>query len=216
MAQVKLNHTTEAINHKLDLIDENKNLLPYPYEPAIANYDVLEDVGDGSILTREKIDSTIEILLNHATLQAGKKYVISLNITDILENITAISGCELIILINNVEQCRTTGTDDLDLSNESDEKAILVYLKIPAGADKGLLIKPQIEEYNEDTEMGVWVPYMKTIGNYVDERFNNTNTKIKILNKLVDKNNLPDCTGSADGSALVVKDGTWVIQTVGV
>ena len=49
MAHIVLNHTAESINHKLDLIDENKNLLPYPYKTELPTG--LIDVGDGSILT---------------------------------------------------------------------------------------------------------------------------------------------------------------------
>ena len=213
-----LRHTAESIDRKLDLIDENKNLLPYPYVTDFTNYDVLEDVGDGSILTKEKIGGTdIEILLKDFQLPAGKKYVISLNITnstDILENAITVSGCKLIIKTGNKELATLDSTSgvqrqSLDLSNESGEKAILVYLIVPAGADKGLLIKPQIEEYKTDIEPGVWAPYMKTIGNYVDERFNNTNAKLKVLSKLL---GLPDCSEYSDGSTLVVKDGVWTID----
>ena len=43
-----LQHTAESIDRKLGLIDENKNLLVYPYNSTLPSG--LEDVGDGSIL----------------------------------------------------------------------------------------------------------------------------------------------------------------------
>ena len=180
-----LQHTAEAIDDKLNLIAANKNLLPYPYDVEFSEYNVLEDVGDGSILVKEKTKTDIELLLNDFTLEAGKSYTISLTITDILENITTISGCELTVKADNTEKTRlsaTTGSAALDLSSETGEKAILVYLKIPVGADQGLLIKPQIEEGAEKT---TWVPNMDKIGTYVDRRFNGTNVKIKETDKKV-------------------------------
>lgn len=182
MAQkIVLNHTAESINYKLGLIDENKNLLPYPYDYEEKLPDGLIDVGDGSILTKEQIgDTDIKILLNDFQLPA-KTYSISLNITDILENTTTISGCELIVTVDNEEQVQVSASSVIGELNLSKESAILVYLKIPAGTEKGLLIKPQIEEYNQDKKMGIWVPNMNSLCTYADRRFNCTNTKLRVL-----------------------------------
>ena len=232
-----LQHTAESIDHKLSLIDENKNLLTYPYVTSTVSVgytaledvaDILEDVGDGSILVKKQPGEEygdIEVLLvadANSPLTAGKKYVVSLNITDILENTTILSGCELIVRVDNSEKVRTTNIIELDLAGEDENKAILVFLKVPASAEKGLLIKPQIEEYKENEIMGVWSPNMDYIGTYVDRRFNGTNTKIKVLadriralNELVSVLSgtlgLPDCTGYPDNSILVVKNGAWEI-----
>ena len=183
-----LQHTAEAIDHKLGLIDENKNLLPYPYDVKFSDYPALEDVGDGSILITEDTTQDTEILLQDFSLFGGKKYIISLTITDILDNIPTSSACSLVIKADNeakTELISTEGSQELDLGRESSTKAILVYLKIPANAAKGLLIKPQIEEYKENQTMGVWVPNMDKIGTYVDRRFNGLNAKIKLLNDTI-------------------------------
>ena len=203
-----LQHTAEAIDRKLELIDENKNLLPYPYDVNFDEYTALEDVGDGSILLTETIDDEKVLLLNDLSLATDKDYRLSLTITDILENATTISGCRLIVKEDTTEQAilgTTTDLDSLRLSTETPHKAVLVYLEIPKGAAKGLLIKPQIEEYKEKQTMGVWVPNMDKIGTYVDRRFNGLNAKIRVLTDLVESlienPALPDSSESNPTSA---------------
>ena len=186
-----LQHTAAEIDRKLALVDENKNLISYPYDNInFADYEELEDVGDGSILITKDTERELNLELNHLEVQAGKdengedrKYVLSLTITDILENITTISGCELSVKVSTDSPALQTAMDQTtwNLGEETGTKAIIACLKIPAGSAKGLLIKPQIEEYKEGETMGVWVPNMDKIGTYVDRRFNSTNTKLKVL-----------------------------------
>lgn len=184
----KLQHTAEAIDDKLHLIDKNKNLLPYPYEvespEAIFPTDLI-NVGDGSILTRDPVSSEAGryLLLNICdTLTAGKKYTISASVTNILEEaVTDIAGFSLTAKVTvggNSYNWKNFTTKILDLSTETEKAVVSLYLNIPSSFERGLVIKPQIEEGEEKTD---WVPYMKTIGSYVDERFNGTNTKIKVL-----------------------------------
>ena len=96
----KLNHTAESIDRKLNLIAENKNLLPYPYSITLPKG--LTDVGDGSILTSDRNGAYSEesFLLNSCILPAGN-YTISLDITTVLEEPTVTSGFELKVEINN-------------------------------------------------------------------------------------------------------------------
>ena len=183
-----LQHTAEAIDRKLYLVDENKNLLPYPYDTNTTFPAGLEDVGDGSFLTSAVNGaSASERLLNTCSLIAGKKYIISLDVTNIKEEVVTNSGFALRIDIEGKEPITATNSAILDLSSETGilnsttglyEVAAEAYLLIPTDFAADLLIKPQIEEGEEKT---AWVPYMKTIGTYVDERFNGTNAKIKVL-----------------------------------
>ena len=80
MSNNKLRHTLEEIDYKLDLIDKNKNLLPYPYTYPDGSSDYLEknvceDVGDGSFLiTPASIPANGKsIYLTDVTLTPGKK-----------------------------------------------------------------------------------------------------------------------------------------------
>ena len=167
-----LQHTAEEIDHKLSLIDENKNLLPYPYEIVLPTG--LIDVGDGSILTTKRNGAYSEesFLLNHCELPAGK-YTISLDITTVLEEPTVVSGFALKVEIAGQETIIITDQGELQLTEES---TVVVHLVVPSYFDAGLIIKPQIEKGEEKT---IWVPNMDKIGTYVDRRFNSTNVKIK-------------------------------------
>ena len=221
-----LKHLAKSINNKLDLIDENKNLLPYPYNSLNGGFsEGLEDVGDGSILTSSTSSTALDERLNYFSLPTGNIYMVSLSITNILEEVvTSTAGFSLKIYVRNeadetftsYETDSKLGHITLDLSDTTVEhKWVSVWLDIPESFDKGLLIKPQIElqPTNEDgtpsNEPTAWAPYMKTIGSYVDRRFNSVNAKIKILNELL---GLPDCSEYSDGSTLVVKDGVWTID----
>ena len=170
-----LNYTAEQIDHKLNLINENKNLLVYPYS---ADFPVgLEDIGDGSILTTANAYTSQEILLTTCTLPAGD-YVASLNITDLAEKPVDTTNFALVIKRNSAVIAATKsyspptiGAFKLDI-----EAVVEVYLSVPAGFNTNLLIKPQIEAGTEKT---TWVPYMDKIGSYVDERFNSVNAKLR-------------------------------------
>ncbi len=176
-----LNFTAEQINHRLSLIAENKNLLPYPYDTVLPVG--LTDVGDGSILTyvRNGAYSESEYFLNDCILPAGK-YTISLDITTILEEPSTVSGFALRIDREGNEPLTVTDSAVLDLSAETKETTIKVYLIVPNSFDIGLVIKPQIEKGEEKT---AWVPNMDQIGTYVDRRFNGTNAKIKVIDDKV-------------------------------
>jgi len=179
----KLNLSAEAIDYKLNLIDKNKNLLPYPYDNNTAFPTGLENVGDGSILTYGGSipGDKREIVLNTCSLPGGKKYIVSLDITNILEEaITDLEGFALKIAIEGEALTDAFTFKELDFSSKTGETSITVYLFAPTTFSANLLIKPQIEEGTKKT---TWVPYMDTIGSYVDERFNSTNAKIKVLSE---------------------------------
>lgn len=174
-----LQHTAEAIDHKLALIDENKNLLPYPYEYTPLLADDLTDVGDGSILTSKRASSTRgAILLNTFQLQPGT-YKVSLTVTTLLDE--TVSNHEFSLSV-------TRGGDDILSGNSftisESEQAIEVRLNIPSSFNAGWLIKPQIVKSGEDDT--IWVPNMDKIGTYIDRRFNGTNAKIREISKKVE------------------------------
>ena len=190
----QLEYSAEQINHRLSLIDENKNLLPYPYDDLYyANLPAdLINVGDGSILTTVRSGGSVStLLLNDCVLEGGKNYIISLNITDILEKVVDNSLFSLKVTCDADESFtkdNITGSDILKLSTKADDTTttILIYLNIPATFEANLLIKPQIEVQPiiNDTPSespSDWVPNMDKIGTYVDRRFNGTNAKIKAL-----------------------------------
>ena len=174
-----LKHTAEEIDHKLDLVDENKNLLPYPYRTAFP--EGLTDIGDGSILTtnRNGAYSESRFLLNDCILPAGKEYIVSLSITDILEVPTEISGFAIEVAITGQSTITITNQGKIDLRAKSEGTTASISLIIPSIFTNNLLIKPQIEEGSGSAT--TWVPYMKTVGSYVDQRFSSTNAKIKTL-----------------------------------
>lgn len=216
----KLSHTAEAIDSKLGLIDKNKNLLPYPYKTNLVKGllpEGLDDVGDGSILTSTTSISEERVLLNTCALPTGKKYIISLDVRDFIDEPIETHDFKLEIVITGKESFSTDNFAAIDLSADTEEPKLSakVYLQIPAKFEVGLVIKPQIEEDIEDNGQKTnWVPYMDKIGNYVDERFNSTNTKLKVITKRLDNlTGLPDCANLADGSILVVRGGKWVIES---
>lgn len=179
----KLNHTANEIDYKLDLITKNKNLLQYPYTEHLAIG--LENVGDGSILTTKvTTPANQEVIITNCTLTTGKKYTISLDVTNIADEAITNPGFSLKIVPDGKEPITTNNFIVLDLSSETAVVSIpiAVYLITPATFDSGIVIKPQIEEGDTKT---AWVPYMKNIGSYVDERFTSTNAKIKVLKSLI-------------------------------
>jgi hypothetical protein len=175
MSNNKLQYTLEEINHRLGLIEPNKNLLPYPYSTDIP--EGLEDVGDGSILTTDVTTPNTHILLNTCSLPAGE-YTVSLAVTDaIAADVDVVDpGFSLEVVIDGQSPIEASFNSDKQFSLSA-ESAITVYLNAPDNFKAGLVLKPQIEE-GEKTD---WAPFMKDIGSYVDERFNSTNAKIKLL-----------------------------------
>ena len=195
----QLLYSAEQINHRLSLIDENKNRLPYPYDNLYyANLPAdLINVGDGSILTAVRSEgSTSTLLLNDCTLEGGKKYIISLNITDILEKVVDNSLFSLKVECNTDESLtkdNITGSYVLNLTAKADDTTttVLIYLNIPTTFEANLLIKPQIEVQPIINDIpsespSDWVPNMDKIGTYVDRRFNGTNVKLKEIAKKVE------------------------------
>lgn len=204
-----LQHTAEAIDDKLSLIDKNKNLLPYPYQteaasdasPLVDYKEALEDIGDGSILTSGSTvgQDIVAIILNTCKLYAGKQYIISLDITNFSDGaaLELIPSFELSIvsqeetpIVNHTADSSNNFTEIINLADKTGEFVCDVILFVPTNFDTGLIIKPQIEEAQLDAgnqpilEKTTWVPYMDTIGAYVDKRFNSTNAKIKALGTL--------------------------------
>ncbi len=192
----KLQYTAEEIEHKLALIEKNKNLLPRPYKtefPGGLLPQGFEDIGDGSILTYA-IDGAKEpsFSLNTCTLTVGKKYIISVGITNIAEETIIVPDLALHVDTGNVSAtayATETGYAELNLNEVTGESKTVsaeVRLTVPISIPDNLLIKPQIEEVQviegeEVLEPTDWVPYMDKIGTYVDERFNGTVAKIKVL-----------------------------------
>ena len=176
-----LQHTAESIDRKLCLIDENKNLLVYPYNSTLPSG--LEDVGDGSILTSERNGDYSEesfVLSDKCILPEGK-YTVSLHITDILEVPTTVSGFVLRVVLNNGNPIDVTDSRVIDVAAGT---TAVVSLVVPSYFDTGLVIKPQIEAGTVKTN---WAPNMDKIGTYVDRRFNGTNAKIKVLDEKIKK-----------------------------
>jgi hypothetical protein len=170
-------YTAEEIESRLRLIDENKNLLPYPYTYTKPLQSSLEDVGDGSFLTTGDATTADDIFLNDCILSAGD-YTPSLKVTGIIDSseTTPNPGFRLKIRIGDEDKFT-------EFKLEA-EKTAKVYLEVPGGEDtKNLLIKPQIEKGTKNT---TWVPYMGTIGSYVDERFNSTNIKLRDVLAFID------------------------------
>ncbi len=214
-----LDFTVEQINRRLDLIAENKNLLPYPYTANLPTG--LEDVGDGSILTTDTTtDSTGILLTEDCILSVGKKYTISLDVRNLIDDVQVENpGFELKVNING-EETTVTNTHTFDELNA--ETSVIVHLVPPSTAfNTGLVIKPQIEEGEQKTN---WVPYMKNVGTYVDERFNGTNAKIKVLAESVKDGTSGMPTVDADGNGLISTeryiaeyiDGKWVAVKLSV
>lgn len=174
-----LKHTAEELDYKLDLINKNKNLLPYPYKTAFPAW--LEDVGDGSLLTIA-VGTSTRTLLNTCVLPAGK-YVISIDITDLAEQPVDNSGFSLEVLRAGNTVAVTNG-DNITTFELDTEATIEVYLNAATNVVTDILVKPQIEEGEEKT---AWAPYMRDIGSYVDERFNSVNAKLRRILDLVNR-----------------------------
>lgn len=207
MSEKRLIHTVEAIDYKLNLINKNKNLLPYPYEGSFpAGF---TDMGDGSILVDANTFSTsssINLKLNNCELSAGKRYIISIEVVDFINN-NIVENNDAFHLSFDIYDGTTTTTGDLvsnytviDLRDKTTEVICEIRLHEYSvdTPNQTVVLRPQVEEVqvdneieNESLEKTTWVPYMKTIGSYVDARFNSTNAKIKVLNdELTDiKNN---------------------------
>lgn len=174
--------SAQELRDKLDLIDLNKNLLPYPYITGIELPKEIEDVGDGSFLTTNTTVSEKNIFLTEFTLEKDCKYTVSLDVTDALTNLQKDyidHGITFEITYNNDTNSFSSVNSTMGL-NTMGVTSYKIYLKIPEGLPAGLLIKLQIEKGDTQT---VWVPYMSTLGNYVDERFNSTNAKLRLLNQ---------------------------------
>jgi hypothetical protein len=170
-----LEYTAEQINRRPDLINENKNLLPYPYGvdlPAGFEY-----VGDGSVLitVATPIDGNRILLTPTGLLLPAGTYTASIEVTDIIDTATGITNPGFNLEIEGAE------VDQAGKFTLSVETTTKVYLVTPADGysiGTGLLVKPQIEEGVEKT---AWVPNMDKIGTYVDRRFNSINTKLKVV-----------------------------------
>jgi hypothetical protein len=118
----KLRHTAEAIDHKLDLITKNKNLLRYPYTTDLVDGRLplgLEDVGDGSILTTDVTTPEGEFVFTTCALTTGKKYTISLDITNIVDEVVTNSGFSLKVVLADGRSVTTDSFTVLDLSSET-------------------------------------------------------------------------------------------------
>jgi hypothetical protein len=165
----------EEIIGKLSLIDENKNFLQYPYNKAFPTG--LVDVGDGSILTSDTSADQSQLVLGPALLAAGD-YKVSLAITTITEEAVNSHGFSLTVDGDGVSR-----VDDV-ITVTTDETTVIVTLNIPNEFNTNWLIKPQIVKSDEDST--IWVPYMKTIGTYVDERFNGINAKFRQMAELIE------------------------------
>lgn len=197
-------HTAEQIDYKLDLINENKNLLPYPYEYDSTLPSGLEDVGDGSFLTTADIKSSTTVTIKYPNTNFSilkGTYTISIEVTDVMGNSSSNLGFSL--QINSKEYASGS---QLPLSSET--IITTVALKIPSNTAKNLVIKPMIRK--AEIEDDGWVPYMDKIGSYVDERFNSINAKLKVLNKAT----LPSVTSADNGNLLRVVDGQWASVTI--
>jgi hypothetical protein len=168
-----LKHTAEELDLKLDLIDENKNLLPYPYDMSLPAG--LEDVGDGSILTTTTSTTGSTILLKTFSLPAGT-YTTSIEVADIIHGSAIVNPGFALEIVG-----ATITAEQFTLQAET---TISVSLVVPRGVTSGIVVKPQIEAGSVKTN---WVPNMDKIGTYVDRRFNSTNTKIKVLDNSVNE-----------------------------
>ena len=176
--------SAEAVDRRLSLIDENKNLLKYPYIKALPGG--FTNVGDGSILTSGAYGRQ-SFELNDCLLDAGT-YIVSLAITDIIEEPTIMTGFSLKVVDKNTNKDYTkTATPSNDDKKTfytftlDTESTVVVSLEIPDNVITGLLIRPQLEKYTDDGQPSDWVPNMDKIGTYVDRRFNGANAKIKVL-----------------------------------
>ena len=185
-----LQHSANEIDNKLNLINENKNLLPYPYKVdgnVIEFPDGLKNVGDGSILVTAAAGQDLPVtqLGDPLTLPAGT-YTVSFETVDVLDTAKQVSvnysntnTIKVFIYINNEYYTDLCLGSDLVVINLDQESTIELTLSNYADG-QSYIIRPQIEAGSEKTP---WVPYMKDIGSYVDERFNSLNTRFNTVIK---------------------------------
>lgn len=181
-----LQHTAEAIDRKLDLIVENKNLLEYPYNSFPAEF---TDVGDGSILVPARDDNYdyYSTTLASFILPAGT-YTLSMTSSDPLTDqlkddfdctIAALRPGTSDVFASATRNCSSEDPDiTFTLSEETSVDVVLYTNASPPSTD--IILRPQLEKGSEITS---WAPYMSTVNNYVDERFNGLNAKIRALIK---------------------------------
>lgn len=172
-----LEYTAEQINRRLDLINENNNLLAYPYD-SVARIDSIDDIGDGSFLTTSAYagDGGYITLQGDFALSAGT-YAISISVVDAIDTTTLVENPGFSLELR-VDGELLVETDDKTYFTLDNDTAIAVLLYVPESFNANLLVKPQIERGTLATD---WKPFMDNIGTYVDERFNGTNAKIRVL-----------------------------------
>lgn len=216
-----LKHTAEELDLKLDLIDENKNLLEYPYTYLDGIASNLEDVGDGSFLLKANTaPSPGQFRIQTAlTLPAGT-YTASVSVENALMPTATVDSSigtfaiNLFDANNNNSQFFPSSGGVYTFTNATTVNVRLTCWLFNGTFPTDVLIKPQIEAGEVKT---TWVPNMDRIGTYVDRRFNSLNAKIKVLTDLINGmaggSGLPDCTGMPEGAMLVVKNGAWAIDT---
>jgi hypothetical protein len=181
-----LQHTAEAIDHKLDLIVENKNLLEYPYDSNEGIPAEFIDVGDGSIIvpdTKTGHEAYYTRLSKSSIILPAGTYTISNTSINLLTGKTyTCEPCWIDVkktgtgtVLARVPCANTSRTFTL-----SRETSVDVFFDIKAAKQvyPGILLRPQLEKGDTAT---AWVPYMKNIGNYVDERVNGLSTEIRAL-----------------------------------
>ena len=181
----KLTHTAEDIDYKLSLLEYGKNLLPYPYyaggnesDASISSHGALTDYGDGSILVHGAISAgTTQVLLDDTCVLAPGTYTISTNVED---------SCFYLKAEVTTESSDTESGECIEYDNITAGYTFLLekqahvktFLVINTETDINvelLTIKPQIERNDKATD---WKPYMSTVNNYIDNRFNGIKTKL--------------------------------------
>ena len=186
MSTYKLIHTAEDVDYKLSLLEYGKNLLPYPYysgnNASIESNSVLTDYGDGSILVHGTITaSKTEILLDETCILAPGTYTISINTTDDSMNVIEDNRFYLMAVVTTESNNETISYNEITTSctfTLEEQAHIKTFLVIDAEVDteiKLLTIKPQIECGDVASN---WKPYMSTVNNYIDNRFNGIKTKL--------------------------------------
>lgn len=208
-------HTAEQIDSKLNLVDENKNLLKYPYTyEENKPQNGLTDVGDGSILISGKITGETFVLNNTLSLLAGT-YMLSVYVVNVTDTAVPLPGVSLKAEIGDSTYSTDSTGPSIYRPYESfrldTETTVSVSLCIPGTEEAtGLIIKPQLEKCTDgQTEPSDWVPNMDKIGTYVDRRFNGTNAKIKVLTDTkAEKEHSHNYAGSASAGGAANKVAT--------
>ena len=176
-----LQHTAEEIDSKLDLINENKNLLEYPYIYSNENDFInnFEDVGDGSFRTIISGETSDLIIPLHDVLLPVGTYDASLVVTTFSDEVVDQDSFSL-----SVTSSGTNTINNNVITINDEENAVEVSLVINGSFEADWFIKPQISKTTADNQ--TWVPHMDKVGHYVDRRFNGTNAKIRQILKLMD------------------------------